>query len=53
MPQSEHIQSRSSKRKLLVAEDGVVYESIVINNDIAGDAESLQKQAEAAEQASK
>lgn len=36
-----------------MAEDGVVYESIVVNNDPVDDAESKKKQQEQAEEASK
>lgn len=48
MPQSDH--HPPSRHK--IAEDGVVYESIVVNNEV-DEAASLQKQAELAEEASK
>ena len=43
IPQSDHVlPSRSSKRKMLMGDDGVAYESIVVDNT-EEDAESRRK----------
>jgi len=52
IPQSEHAPS-SKRRRMQVGDDGVVYESIVVNNEPLDDAESKKRQEEKAEEASK
>ena len=42
----------SKKRRLLVGDDGVVFESIVVNNDELYDAESMKKKESLAIEAS-